>query len=189
MQGGHKLLDLGCSLAQDLRKLVYDGAPAQRLTGLELEQGFLDLGYDLFRDRETFAANLVSGDFFERRIKGLKDRSFDIIHAAAFFHLFSWDDQAELMRHALRLLKPKSGSMIFGMQNAVAEPGVVRHPATRAGEVYRHNAASFEKLVLSVAKRDKLQVDSHAALEEVAAQRRVKLVADAKVLRFCITIR
>ncbi|KAK0942537.1 hypothetical protein LTR29_005958 [Friedmanniomyces endolithicus] len=112
---GETLLDLGCCFGQDLRRLVFDGAPASGLTGVELEQGFLDLGHDFLLDRGRFCVPLVAGDFFGP-LPGLEKGSFDMVHAAFFFHLFSWDEQVQAVAKALQLLKPKQGSMLFGRQ-------------------------------------------------------------------------
>ncbi|KAK0341756.1 hypothetical protein LTR02_017117 [Friedmanniomyces endolithicus] len=86
LKAGEALLDLGCCFGQDLRRLVFDGAPASNLTGVELEQGFLDLGYELLLDRGRFRVPLIAGDFFEP-IPGLEKGSFDMIHAAFFLSL------------------------------------------------------------------------------------------------------
>ncbi|KAI4240955.1 MAG: hypothetical protein L6R40_004835 [Gallowayella cf. fulva] len=57
-------LDLGCCLAQDLWKLVFDGVPSENLYGLDIESGFSDLSYDLFRDRDTLKSRFVVEDMF-----------------------------------------------------------------------------------------------------------------------------
>lgn len=59
------MLDLGCCCAQDLRKLVHDGAPSENLWGAELKGGFLELGYELFLDRETLKAHFIEADVFD----------------------------------------------------------------------------------------------------------------------------
>ncbi|KAJ5547924.1 hypothetical protein N7513_005158 [Penicillium frequentans] len=46
-------IDIGCRFGQDLRQLVHDGIPSSQLIGLDIEQPLMDLGYELFRDRET----------------------------------------------------------------------------------------------------------------------------------------
>ena len=43
-QSQHTLLDIGCCFAQDVRKLVYDGAPSQNLYAWDWKGEFLDLG-------------------------------------------------------------------------------------------------------------------------------------------------
>ena len=54
LEKGHALLDAGCRPGQDLRTLVFDGAPsASNLYGLDISPAFFDLGFELFRDRHT----------------------------------------------------------------------------------------------------------------------------------------
>ncbi|KAL4768451.1 hypothetical protein BDW60DRAFT_210996 [Aspergillus nidulans var. acristatus] len=50
---GQKLLDLGCAFGQELRQLIYDGAPGESLYSSDIQQEFLNLGYELFQDRAT----------------------------------------------------------------------------------------------------------------------------------------
>ncbi|KAK5128387.1 hypothetical protein LTR85_003055 [Meristemomyces frigidus] len=167
---GETLLDLACGFGQDVRKLVYDGAPAENLTGTELEQGFLESGYDLFNDKHKLKARLTSGDFFAPETAGLQEHSFDVIYTANFFHLFSWDEQVEAVSKALGLLKTKSGSMMFGRQTAVAEAGPIKVPIARSGVTYRHNVESFRKLVAEVA--DKTGLDFAAEVELIEEEGR-----------------
>lgn len=56
------LLDVGCCVGQVLRKLAFDGVEPARLFGTDVEPRFLDIGYDLFRDRDRFEGRFVIGD-------------------------------------------------------------------------------------------------------------------------------
>jgi len=86
-----RLLDVGRCFGQDLRRLVADGAPSENLAGLDLEPEFLELGYDLFADREFFKGQMIAGNIFDEfpdsPVASLKG-TIDIAHAASFFHLF-----------------------------------------------------------------------------------------------------
>ena len=147
---GQKFLDLGCCFGQVIRKLVHDGAPAENLVGTDLEQGFVDLGYDLFKDRGRLESTFTAGDFFGSEIVERYERSFDFVHAASFFHLFTWSEQVEVMSKAILLLRPVSGSLLFGRQTSFDQSGPFEHPATRSGEMFRHDEASFRELVSQV---------------------------------------
>ena len=68
IKSGQTLLDLGCCFGQDLRRLVADGAPSRNLCGMDCNATFIDLGYDLFLDRETFEATFVVSDFLNDAI-------------------------------------------------------------------------------------------------------------------------
>ncbi|EMF17164.1 uncharacterized protein SEPMUDRAFT_24299, partial [Sphaerulina musiva SO2202] len=151
---GEKLLDLACCFGQDIRKLIHDGAPASSVYGSELEPGFVDLGFELFQDRDRLGPNILSGDFFADDVAGLVREQFDMVHAASFFHLFSWDDQVEAVSRAIRLLRPQAGSMVFGRQTAVSHAKEVDHPANkRTGKMFRHDMSSFTRLVQEVGER------------------------------------
>ncbi|KAI0201663.1 hypothetical protein F4808DRAFT_459787 [Astrocystis sublimbata] len=57
-----RLLDVGCCVGQVLRKLAFDGVDSSRLYGTDLEPRFLDIGYDLFRDKGKFKGKFIVGD-------------------------------------------------------------------------------------------------------------------------------
>ncbi|KAL8785845.1 MAG: hypothetical protein Q9195_008469 [Heterodermia aff. obscurata] len=112
-----KLLDIGCCFAQDIRKLVSDGAVAENLYACDLESGFIDLGYDLFADRDTLDSHLFAADIFEEsgklsEIEGM----FDFIHVGSFLHLFTQEDQIRACKRIVKLVKPHEGSTVFGRQ-------------------------------------------------------------------------
>lgn len=59
VKNGETLLDIGCFLGSDLRRLVFDGKDAvlsESLIGMDIVSHW-DVGFDLFRDRETFRAS------------------------------------------------------------------------------------------------------------------------------------
>lgn len=183
---GDKLLDLGCCFGQDVRKIVYDGAPAENVTATELEQGFIDMGYELFKDRDTLASRFVAGDFFAMDEAKLQEGSFDIVHSASFYHLFNWDEQVEVVAKTVRLLKQKPGSMIFGRQYGVDEARDFKHPSTRSGSVWQHNVESFGKLAKDV------EIKTGTRLEcKVSAVKSPDWYADEKwcQIRYCIAMK
>ncbi|EME41738.1 hypothetical protein DOTSEDRAFT_73949 [Dothistroma septosporum NZE10] len=151
VKAGKTLLDVGCCFGQDLRKLTHDGADSKNLMGFEMKKEFTDLGYDLFRDRDSLKSNFVFGDFFAP-IPDLEGKQFDYIHASSFFHLFSWDDQVTILEKFLGLLKQRHGTMVFGRQACVPKAGVLRHEKARGGEMFRHDKASFKRMVEEATK-------------------------------------
>ncbi|KAK4621139.1 Asnovolin E/Chermesin D methyltransferase nvfJ [Fulvia fulva] len=173
VKGGKTLLDLGCCFGQDLRKLVHDGAASANLTGFEMEKDFTELGYDLFRDRETLRSTFVHGDVFAST-PNLTEGSFDYVHASSFFHLFSWAEQVELVRKTLKLLNPVKGSMVFGRQAGVKEPGVLKHERTRSGEMFRHDEGSFERMVHEAVEgmeeKERVEVEVEVGMFEVEVE-------------------
>lgn len=150
-----KLLDLGCCFGQDIRRLIIDGAPAKKLVGTDIEAGFIDLGYELFKDRTSLGIRFEAGDFFLPPPSGpnLEAQSFDFVHASAFFHVFSWDEQVKAMTKTLGLLKARPESMLFGRLAGNAEGKVVKFKGTRSGELYQHNKVTFVKLMREVEEK------------------------------------
>ena len=140
---GQKLLDVGSALGQDLRQLAYDGAPSQNLHSCDLHSDFWDIGYGLFNDRDQFQPSFTAGNFLaEGETTNLKAGTFDLIHAADFIHSFGWDDQVTILTRAVKLLKKRPGSIIFGRHIAVKEPTVM----PMRGQ-YLHTGDSFMKLI------------------------------------------
>ena len=143
-------MDLGCCFAQDIRKLVHDGAPSENLYACDLKPDFLDLGYDLFADKESIKSHFFAADIFQEggalgKIKG----KIDVIYAASFFHLFSWDDQIKICKKTIEVLKPTKGSIVFGRQTGNLKGREV--PNSRNGikdtpMIWRHDLESFKKM-------------------------------------------
>ncbi|RYP18293.1 hypothetical protein DL765_004013 [Monosporascus sp. GIB2] len=99
-------LDVGCCVGQVLRQLAFQGVDSSRLYGIDSEPRFLSAGYELFRDRDTFKATLVTGDLLASGEKGggddasrLLNGKMTIIYAMSFFHLFSWQAQVRAAMH------------------------------------------------------------------------------------------
>ncbi|GES60416.1 methyltransferase domain protein [Aspergillus terreus] len=64
-QAGGLFLDLGCGLGQDIRRLVHDHAPADRLIGMDIIPEYVQLGYQLFNDDENkLQVQFLVQDFF-----------------------------------------------------------------------------------------------------------------------------
>ncbi|KAL8651575.1 MAG: hypothetical protein Q9210_003174 [Variospora velana] len=145
------LLDLGCCFAQDIRKLIHDGAPGNNLHGCDLNPEFLDLGHDLFRDRETCVAHFFAADIFapNDEMRALEGK-VDIIHAASFLHIFGWEEQVIICEQMIRLLRPQKGSLIIGRQVGNLTAGEMGENTANKfldrGKVWRHNEDSFRKM-------------------------------------------
>ncbi|KAF5312002.1 hypothetical protein D9619_002493 [Psilocybe cf. subviscida] len=135
-------LDIGCCFGNDIRKVIIDGYPRERVVGSDLRREFWDLGYKLFKQRHsTYRVPFLCGNVFDdtfldisenpgaqinstpllglQSLTQLKHRA-TTIHAAALFHLFNEDQQAGLARRLAVLLSPRKGSIIFGSH--VARP-------------------------------------------------------------------
>ncbi|RDL40145.1 Uncharacterized protein BP5553_00124 [Venustampulla echinocandica] len=165
LKDGASLLDLGCCFAQDLRKLVHDGAPATNLWGAELEQEFINLGYELFLDKETFGGHFMQADVFDMEgpLKQL-DGKLDMVQVGLFLHLFSWEGQVTACKRIVGLMKPKTGTLIIGQQIGVLEAKEV----TVAGGkrvMFKHNVESFEKMWKEVGEKTGTEWQVRASMD------------------------
>ncbi|GAW13796.1 hypothetical protein ANO14919_031860 [Xylariales sp. No.14919] len=151
-----RLLDVGCCVGQVLRKLAFDGVHSSRLYGTDIEPRFLDMGYDLFRDRDKFQGGFVVGDLLKQEEGddrlGALDRRMTFIHATSFFHLFTWDDQVRAATRMVRFLQPeRQDAMIFGRQVGTTLPR--NNGKAGSDKVYLHNANSWQRLWDEVGER------------------------------------
>jgi len=145
VKSGDQFLDIGCCFGQDVRRLAFDGAPVQNLHGCDLEQPFIDLGYDLFLDeaklpRTTFMTADVFAD--ESRLDELVGK-MDIVHVASFFHLFNLEDGTKAAKRVISLMRRRPGSMVLGRQMGNKVAGEMTRSS--GGLAYRHDPESFKK--------------------------------------------
>ena len=129
-------------LGQDLRKLAHDGAPASSLYGAELESQYLELGYELFLDRDTLGATFVIANVLDEQgpLKEL-DGKMDIVHIGLFLHLFDLKEQQKICERIVRLLKKERGTLVLGTQVGSTQPKNV--PFGTAKNVFRHDEKTF----------------------------------------------
>ncbi|KAH7402868.1 hypothetical protein BKA66DRAFT_404384 [Pyrenochaeta sp. MPI-SDFR-AT-0127] len=141
---GQKLLDMACCFGQTTRELVVGGAPAVNIYGCDLQPGFIELGYELFKDREKLQSKFLIADIFDSNsaLADLKGH-FDMVYAGSFFHLWGREGQVKASKAVAALLRPEPGSMILGRQVGAVEAAEQISPT---GTMYRHNVASFKKM-------------------------------------------
>jgi SAM-dependent methyltransferase len=171
LKSGQTFLDIGCCVGQEIRQLVHDGALAVNLYASDLHPEFLDIGYDLFKDKDTLKSTTFAADIFdvaEPNFVALEAK-IDIIWAGSFFHLFSYPATVEVLKQLIKLSKPIPGSLIVGKQMGHVDPGefviegsapTEMAPTTstssskfagsvegdKTTSVFRHNTDSFKKL-------------------------------------------
>ncbi|TLD15413.1 uncharacterized protein PgNI_02361 [Pyricularia grisea] len=153
---GHKLLDIGCAVGQDLRDLpehpqAHAGAPQTMLYGIDLIEHFFEAGKFLFRDPDvqiTFRqADVLEPD-------ALQDwrGNFSIVTCNYVFHLMGIEDQEKLAGAILKLLSGKPDDLVFGRTGGTEGEG--RHEAFREDlKLYRHSTKSMEELWTCVAAK------------------------------------
>lgn len=165
---GPVFLDLGCCIAQDIRKFLLDVSPSpsqsvpppnslvKRVYGAELLAAFVDIGYELFRDETVFPRTqfITPADVFDQstgNALGRLDGQVDVLHTGAFFHLFDLDGMKRVARRCLKLLNRKGlgeewkgKALVFGEQVGNVNAGEYQRGDGRAR--YRHNAESWRAM-------------------------------------------
>ncbi|KAG8994877.1 hypothetical protein FRB94_009626 [Tulasnella sp. JGI-2019a] len=143
---GQKLLDMGMCFGQDIRKLVLDGAPSENLYGSDLRADYIELGYTLFKDKDTIKSTFFAADIFDPSSPYTTiDGKIDIVYTGSFFHLFTWDNQIKVAKRIVQVLRPQKGSMVLGRQSG----SLIAGESTRRGgtqQVYRHDSTSFARM-------------------------------------------
>ncbi|KAF7356402.1 hypothetical protein MVEN_00972800 [Mycena venus] len=163
------LLDIGCCVGNDLRKIASEGFPVQNIVGTDLRQEFWDLGHELFRSTAaSFPATFLAGDAFDPEflsvpplsregmqraissnlgtVKSLNDLHgrFSAIHCASLFPHFSEEEQFELAHKLAGLLSPRAGSMIFGSHGAQLTKGY--SSAWGEKRIFYHSPESWREM-------------------------------------------
>ena len=170
---GATFLDAGCCFGQELRFLVHnEGVPGTQLYAFDLEPGFTQIGYELFKDQGLFDAHMLSGDLLATRapddelntVKG----TMDIIHVASVLHSRAWDEQVQAAKRLVSLSKAQSGSMIIGNQMGSLNAGEYPMP-TGKGYNYRHDEASMVRFWSQVGEETGTRWEVESGLFEPAA--------------------
>ncbi|KAK9424193.1 putative Phosphatase activator [Seiridium unicorne] len=138
------LLDIGCCVAQDFRKLVHDGARSENLVGLEVTPGLFDVAYDFFNDGDSLKSTFINADLFDRTnttVEAMKG-TFDYVHLGMILHTWTLlEDQTAACVRVLEFLKPQPGVLIVGQ--AV---GHVLGLESGAKRIFKHNCETFARL-------------------------------------------
>ncbi|KAL2783209.1 hypothetical protein BJX66DRAFT_345152 [Aspergillus keveii] len=157
---GDKLLDLGCAFGQELRQLMFDGAPPTNLYGSDLQQDFLKLGHDLFLDRSILPdSQLIAADILDKssalfsRLQG----KLNIVYISLFLHVFDWETQVTVLENVLDLLAASPGSLIVCRVIACRDQAVLNMNYERM-PYYYHDLASWKKLWDEICARTSLRL-------------------------------
>jgi SAM-dependent methyltransferase len=185
--GNENLLDLGCCFGQELRKLAADGAIQEKLYGSDLRAEFFEMGYRLFRDRNTLKSKFIAADITDPNSPLSElDGKIDIIYAGSFLHLFSYAGQIEVCKRLVKLLRVKKDSLVLGRQVGNVDAGDYVQKTNKGGNMYRHNAESFIKMWHEVgeATETKWRVDCKFKLLEWVSD---KVFCFQRIAPQCIT--
>lgn len=138
--------------------------PSENCYGSDLEPELISLGYDLFLDRNTLKSTFMAADVLDpySRLKELEGQ-IDIIHTAAFFHVFDLNQQKEVCRRVVQLLKPQKDSLLLGRHFGNVNG---RELVFKQRSMYFHNVESWKRMWTEIGDETQTQWDVHAELLE-----------------------
>ncbi|KAI8146589.1 S-adenosyl-L-methionine-dependent methyltransferase, partial [Fennellomyces sp. T-0311] len=87
------VLDVGCCTGTDLRKLMFDGYPGNKLIGIDQSSHYIQVGYELFRDAGTCPIQFITEDVMSSQIRA------GIVYTSSVIHLFSLEEVHTFLRH------------------------------------------------------------------------------------------
>ena len=145
VRAGETFLDLGCCFGQDIRKLIHDGAPSENILGVDTEPRFLELGYELFGDREKLKARFHTQDVFDENFLAEWRGKIDIIFLGSFLHLFSFEQQKVIIAQLVKVLRKRKDVLVFGRHLATERGGVLRTNSL-GWSLYHHSPETIRQL-------------------------------------------
>jgi len=142
LKDGGTYLDIGCFIGADMRQLVFDGAPSDKMVGVDIVS-HMSVGYEMYRDRESFKAKFMEADILNSQasaeLSALKGQ-IDIINVSAVLHQWDGRGQVKAAKEIVAFSKP--GTLVVGYQigniNAKEEPNA----GTKLKQL-RHDPESF----------------------------------------------
>lgn len=172
---GDRLLDVGCCLGQDLRKLAHDGVSPGSLYGLEIQGEFVDLAYAFFDDREGQfrEVTFIQTDLFDRGNKQVAKvaGSFGIIHVGMVLHIWDLEQQITACKRLVELLRDEKGVMVVG-QSVGNLVGKEVYIPSRGHRIYKHDVDTFVAMWEEVGRRTgtewrvRAQLDTGLGIEQ-----------------------
>ncbi|WP_292424994.1 bifunctional 2-polyprenyl-6-hydroxyphenol methylase/3-demethylubiquinol 3-O-methyltransferase UbiG [Methanoregula sp.] len=101
-------LDYGCGTGDNIRQLLRDGFSREQITGFDLTWESINLGFDLYRDRDAIRALFVVNDMFS-----FGEETFDTVYSGSVIHVIADEDElCGYLNNVWRVLR--LGGILFG---------------------------------------------------------------------------
>ena len=150
-----KLLDLGTCVGQGLRKLAFDGVPAEQLYRSDIFSDFEQAGTMLFRDEEKFAGHFIAADLLVEDAADsvgelLKtEGTWDVVSALILLHIWDYKTQVAACKRILKLVGLEKGSLLIGASTGFVKPGEEWYRpllVLQERSIYRHSNETFVQM-------------------------------------------
>ena len=144
-----------------------DGARSENLYGADLYGEFMELGFELFRDRKTLRSTFFPTDILDAHdlpLRGL-DGEMDVVYLGLFLHHFDHPTCVTVCARVARLLKARPGSLVMGVQVGSLVADVKPIPIPSGGILYRQDIQSLERVWAEVGKLTGTEWKVEARLE------------------------
>jgi SAM-dependent methyltransferase len=116
-----RLLDYGCGTGDNVRQLIRDGFPRGQITAFDINRESIDLGFDLYRDREDMEDLFVVAGTFP-----FGPEVFDTVYSASVIHVIA--DDAEFRKYLANVIAAlRPGGVLFGSTLGLAEGAARPH--------------------------------------------------------------
>jgi len=108
LEKGCDILDCGCGTGDDIRALIKDGYPRDKIKGFDIDWNSIDIGYDLYRDRESMHDLFVVSKKFP-----FANKTFDAVYSGNVLHTMK--DRHKISDYLINVHKVlRDGGILFG---------------------------------------------------------------------------
>jgi phospholipid N-methyltransferase len=167
------VLDMGCCMGADTRQMIIDGVIKENICGIDLEKTFIELGYELFNDREAMHDKFFAMNIFDKKTwpETFSSQLFDVIYCGSVLHLLNYEDGIKLIQFTHDFLT-KDG-IFFGRTVGSSMETPINRSDKKDALRYMHSSLSLKELLTKHGfKNIKITVDVSEMLNQRQVERR-----------------
>ena len=176
IKDGGIFLDIGCHIGSDIRRMVFDGMPSDKMVAIDIISQW-KVGYDMYRDQARLKAKFVEADLLiAYSIPALLELlgNVDVINISAVLHQWDEEGRKEAVKQVIKF--SKVGTLIVGYHIGNVKAHLIPVYGT---ELWRDSAESYAEMWDEVGKETGTAWKTEASLMEWD-----KLGWDVEDLRF-----